>query len=97
MGQRKRYSRQFKLDALELVRTSGKTQTEIERDLGLYGGQLSDWKKQLAQDGDSAFPGSGNVKESDAEMRRLRRENELLRRERDILKKAIAIFSHPKG
>jgi len=93
MGQRKQYTHEFKLEALELHRTSGKSAAQIERDLGLHEGQLHVWKRQLKQDGADAFPGSGNLKESEVEVRRLRRENELLRQERDILKKAIAIFS----
>lgn len=93
MGKHRQYTRQFKLEALELARTSGKCDAEIERDLGLTQGRLHDWKRQLAQDGAEAFPGSGHVKDSEVELRRLRQENELLRQERDILKKAIAIFS----
>ena len=93
MGQRKQYTRAFKLEALELQRTSGKSAAQIERDLGLYPGQLHAWKRQFKQDGAEAFPGSGNLKASEAELRRLQREVDLLRQERDILKKAIAIFS----
>ena len=93
MGQRKQYTRAFKLEAIELVRTSGKSAAQIERNLGLCPDQLYAWKRQLKQDGAEAFPGSGQLKASEAELRRLRRENELLRQERDILKKAIAIFS----
>ena len=97
MSQRKQYSREFKLEAIELHRSSGKSAAQIERDLGLHEGQLHVWKRQFKTDGAEAFPGSGNLKESEAEVRRLRREVELLRQERDILKKAIAIFStHPK-
>jgi transposase len=93
MAQRKQYTREFKLETLELHRTSGKSAAQIERDLGLYPGQLHAWKRQLKQDGTEAFPGSGNLKASEAELRRLQREVDLLRQERDILKKAIAIFS----
>lgn len=97
MGQRKQYTRQFKLEALELHRSSGKSAAQIERDLGLYPGQLHAWKRQFKQDGAEAFPGSGNLKESEAELRRLRRQIEVLETEREILKKAMAIFAHPKG
>ena len=97
MGQRKQYTRQFKLEALELHRTSGKSAAQIERDLGLYPGQLHAWQRQVKQDGDEAFPGSGNLKETEAELRRLRRQIEVLETEREILKKAMAIFAHPKG
>ena len=97
MGQRKQYTRQFKLEAIELQRSSGKSAAQLERDLGLYPGQLHVWKRQLKQDGAEAFPGSGNLKAGEAELRRLQRENEVLRQEREILKKAMAIFAHPKG
>ncbi len=96
MGQHKKYTREFKLEALEMARSSGKSIAQIERDLGLYAGQIHEWKRQFARDGDEAFPGTGHLKDSDAELKRLQRENEVLRQERDILKKAIAIFSHPK-
>lgn len=97
MGTLKQYPREFEREALELARTSGKTQRQIEQDLGLYQGQLSVWKGRLAEDGAEAFPGTGNLKDSEAEVRRLLRKVEILEQERDILKKAIAIFSHPKA
>lgn len=90
---KKQYSREYKLEVLELLRTSGKSKAQLERDLGLYPGQLNAWQRTLAQDGTQAFPGTGHLTETDAELRRLRRENELLRQERDILKKALAIFT----
>jgi len=89
----KHYTREFKLEALELVRTSGKSKTQIERDLGLFPGQLRVWERALAQGGEQAFPGSGHQSDSDEELRRLRHENDILRQERDILKKALAIFT----
>ena len=92
-GKRKSYTHEFKLEALRLVETSGKSVAQIERDLGLSSGLLYYWKKRFAQDGEQAFPGSGQRNAEDDELYRLRRENELLRQERDILKKAVAIFS----
>jgi transposase len=65
----------------------------LERDLGLSQGILKQWVRQAQQDGAESFPGRGRLKTSDEELRRLQRENEILRQERDILKKAIAIFS----
>lgn len=97
MGQRKQYTRQFKLEALDLHRTSGQSAAQIERDLGLYPGQLHGWKRQFKQDGSEAFPGSGNLKETEAELRQLRRQIQVLEQEREILKKAMAIFAHPKA
>ncbi len=91
---KKHYSREYKLEVLELLKTSGKSKAQLERDLGLYPGQLQAWQKALTHDGQQAFPGTGHQTEAEAELRRLRRENEVLRQERDILKKAVAIFTH---
>jgi len=76
-----------------LLRTSGKSKSQLERDLGLYPGQLKAWQRAMAHEGEQAFPGTGHQTGSDEELRRLRRENEILRQERDILKKALAIFT----
>jgi transposase len=71
----------------------GVTNRAVERRLGIGQGVLSRWKRELKDDGAQAFVGSGRLKPEDKEIRRLKRENERLRRERDILKKAVAIFS----
>ena len=92
---RKTYSREFERETLRLVETSDLSIAQIERDLGLPKGIVHHWKRQLAQDGEEAFPGKGNLKTQDELIRQLKRENEVLRRERDILKKAMAIFSRP--
>ena len=89
----KRYDKEFKIEAVLLASEPGNTQAQIERNLGLGQGVISRWKRQLKSDGNQAFPGKGRLKPDDDEMRRLKRENERLRRERDILKKAVAIFS----
>jgi len=89
----KKYDREFKIEAVRLATEPGNTAAKIERDLGIGQGVISYWKRQFRQDGDDAFPGKGHLKPRDEELRRLKRENERLRRERDILKKAVAIFS----
>ena len=89
----KRFDKEFKIEAVRLASEPGNTQSEIERDLGISQGIISRWKRELRKDGDQAFPGKGRLKPDDDELRRLKRENERLRRERDILKKAVAIFS----
>ena len=88
-------SREFKMDALRLVETSGKSIRQIERDLGIGKGCLYRWRDEFKAEGTQAFPGQGRLTPEQEELRRLKRENELLRQERDILKKAVAIFSHP--
>ena len=90
------YTREFKLEALRLSETSGKSDSQIERDLGISRGCLYRWRKQLAKEGGQAFPGHGRQAPEQERIRQLEREIEILRQERDILKKAVAIFAHPK-
>ena len=92
---RRKYTREFKLEALRLLETSGKSAAQIERDLGIGSGNLYRWKRKLAEKGDYAFPGHGRLDPEQDRIRQLEREVEILRQERDILKKAVAIFSRP--
>jgi len=89
------YEKTFKIEAVHLVQTSGKSISQIAKDLGIPDSNLCRWCQQYGVGGEQAFVGSGHVPPQEEEVRRLRRENELLRQERDILKKAVAIFSHP--
>jgi transposase len=89
----KKYDKEFKLEAIRLAMEPGSSATKIERDLGIGQGVISRWKRQLRHDGRQAFPGKGHLKSDDEFVRKLKRDNERLRRERDILKKALAIFS----
>jgi transposase len=88
------YTREFKLEALRLSETSGKSMAQIARELGIPDGVLYRWRRQLREEPQTAFPGKGHQGELEEENRRLRRELERVQQERDILKKAIAIFSH---
>ena len=90
---KKRYDAQFKKETVRLASTSGKTDREIEEDMGLYQGAVGRWRKELDGDPLDAFPGTGHQKPLEEENRRLRRELEIAREERDILKKVVAIFS----
>lgn len=92
---RKTYTRQFKIEAVELLKRSGRTQADIEEELGIGTGCLSRWKKKFGEEGEEAFPGKGNRTPEEERIRQLERENEILRQERDILKKAVAIFTPP--
>jgi transposase len=90
------YSKEFKLQALELLESSGKTASELERDLGITTGMLLKWKQRY-----KVNKGEGKIEANDlpaaqAEIRRLKGELAIAEQERDILKKAIAIFS-PKS
>lgn len=92
---RRTYSREFKLDAVRLAETSDESMAQIERNLGITEGCLRKWRRRLATDGENAFPGHGNLLPDQERLRQLERELEIARQERDILKKAIAIFSRP--
>ena len=98
MGEGRRiYSREFKEDAVRLLDTTSKTAREIEDDLGIGRGVLYRWRKQMQEEheqGIRAFPGNGNPR--DEELARLRKELAETREERDILRKAVAIFSKTK-
>jgi transposase len=93
--ERKQYSREFKQEAVRLLETSGKSASQLERELGIGKGNLWRWRRKLAADGKDAFPGHGRLTPEQERLRQLERELEIVRQERDILKKAVAIFSHP--
>ncbi|MFO7695643.1 MAG: transposase [Anaerolineae bacterium] len=88
------YSEEFKAEALELLESSGKSMHQLERELGIGRGCLARWK---IEQGDSSNDAIGDERrDPQAVIRDLRRELEVVRMERDILKKAVAIFSRPK-
>jgi transposase len=90
---RRRYDKQFKLDALRAVEASDRSVASVARDLGIHPNVLYKWREQFLADPNDSFPGKGKLKPEDEELRKLRRENEVLKEERDILKKALAVFS----
>ncbi len=91
MATRKLYSREFKLETVKLVTEQGRSRAQVAREMGVDVQTLRTWIKHLATNGEQAFPGQGHPR--DEELIRLRRENEQLRQEREILKKALGIFS----
>ncbi len=84
--QQKTYTREFKLEAVQLVKSSGKPMSQIASELGISDIALSRWCQQLAEQGEQAFPGSGHQTAQEEELRRLKRELDITRQERDILK-----------
>ena len=90
---RKTYDKEFKLDAVRLIVEEGRSVASVARDLGVNENSLHHWKKKYAEAGKEAFPGHGKLKPEDEELRRLKRELQIAREERDILKKAIAFFA----
>jgi len=96
MKKRKKYTAEFKREAVQLYLTSGKSLPQVEQDLGIGRGCLGRWKQELEEAGEVAFPGKGKrAKTEQGKIGELERENKILRQERDILKKAVAIFSQP--
>jgi transposase len=94
---RRTYDRAFKEGAVKLVVDGGQTLAGTARDLGITENMLSRWRKQYQEDREHAFPGKGRMKPEDAELHELRKRVAELEQEREILKKALAIFSkHPK-
>jgi transposase len=90
---RRKYDGTFKREAVRLADASDRTDRAIEKEMGLYQGAIRHWREELGADPGHAFPGTGHLKPFDEERRHLLRENAILREERDILRKAIAIFS----
>jgi len=91
---RSRHSKEFKREAVRLLERGQKPATQLALELGIRRNLLYKWHKQLDAQGDQAFRGSGRPRlEEESEVSRLRRENERLREERDILKKAAAYFT----
>ncbi len=94
LNKRKRYTKEFKKEAVQLWQASDKSAAEIEADLGISSGLLYQWKSDMRKQARAEADGSAAEA---AEIRRLKRELALVRQERDILKKAVTIFSHPNG
>lgn len=91
MATRTLSSREFNIETVKLVTERGMSRSQVARDMGIDVQTIRKWVKQLAREGEQAFPGQGHPR--DDEMVRLRRENDRLRQERDILQKALGIFS----
>lgn len=81
------YTKEFKIEAAKLVQTSGKSMSQVAQDLGVSDSSLSRWCRECGAHGEQAFPGSGHQLPEQEELRRLKRELEVVRMERDILKK----------
>ncbi len=81
------YTKEFKEEAVKLLQSSGTSAAQIARDLGMSDNSLYNWQRQLAEKGPDAFPGTGHQSAQAEEIRRLKRELEITRQERDILKK----------
>jgi transposase len=87
------YTAEFKRVAVRLAQTSGKPIAQVARELGISDTSIHEWRKQLAAHGDEVFPGSGHQTPQEEELRRLKRELEVTRQERDILKHPLISVS----
>jgi transposase len=93
------YTEEFKLEALELMKASGKSAAQIERDLGITKGLLLKWRDryQVQRAKGEASLAPSELAAAQAEVRQLRRQLAVAEQERDILKKAVSIFSRIEG
>ena len=97
MKSQRKFDREFKINAVKLYRESGKTLNEIGLDLGISKTTLYSWIAEFKERGEDSFPGSGHLKPCNEEVYLLKKRLADMTMERDILKKAVAIFSKPKG
>jgi len=93
MNKRAYHTKEFKLEAIRLLETSDKNGSELARELGFRRNQLYKWKKEFDDKGETAFGGAGRRPISNDKVALLKRENERLREEVEILKKAAAYFA----
>lgn len=91
-GKRK-YDKEFKVESVKLITEGGHDSKQVSSDLGVNYDTLRRWVREYQAGSLEAFPGKGRLSSKDEETRILKRENERLKMERDILKKALAIFS----
>jgi transposase len=89
----RQYDRECKLNAIKLYLESGRGYKQVSEELGIPEGTLVTWLASYQKEGAQAFPGKGHLKPSESEMAVLRKELAIAREERDILKKALGIFS----
>lgn len=96
MSKRRSYDREFKLEAVKLALRGDKSLAQVARELGISTNVLHNWKSRFKNDSQFSFPGKGYLKPHDEELRLLKKRLRDAEEERDILKKALAIFSGKK-
>jgi transposase len=90
---RRDFTREFKIETVRLSYQTNKTLDEFAEDMGISRSSLSRWRSEFRDDPEQAFPGKGQPKERDAEIAQLKKRLRQAEMERDVLKKALAIFS----
>ena len=93
MVKRRQFSKEFKTEAVRLVRDRGVSVAQAAKDLDIHENVLRKWVREVSADAQHAFPGHGQMKPEQAEIARLQKEVAKLKMERDILKKAAAYFA----
>lgn len=93
---RRKFDKDFKLQAIQMVEKDGISKSEVARRLGVSQPVVSSWVRSFHQDGSVAFPGNGRLKPLEEELRKLRQENKELRLETEFLKKSAAYFASLK-
>ena len=91
--QRRIFSREYKLEAVKLIRERGVTVAQAARDLDVHENVLRKWVREYGEDPSQSFPGKGQMKPEQLEIERLRREVAKLKAERDILKNDHGLWS----
>lgn len=92
-SERRQFTQEFKRNAVKLVVEKGVPVRKVARDLDIHPNLVHQWMRLFQDEGDGAFVGKGNLKPEDAEVKRLQKELEEVKEERDILKKALGVFS----
>jgi transposase len=92
---RRKYSKEFKLEAIRMYQNGERSTHEVERELGITKGLLWKWKESLEKSTkkEEVFPGNGRMPDTEAHIQQLERENRQLRQDKDILKKVLEMFS----
>lgn len=96
MSKRRKYTKEFKEEIVQLVTKQGKTQKEVSEDLSINPSTISKWVSEYSEDRENAFPGNGKLKPNDEEIRLMKKRMKDLEEENAILKKAISIFTQPQ-
>jgi transposase len=91
MSKRRKYSAEFKQEAVQLASAPGVTFSQVEQELGIGPGLIGRWRRELAENGKAAFPGKGKAR--DEEVLALKRELARVKKERDFLKEAATFFA----
>jgi len=93
MSERRVFSREYKISAIQPIIDGVKSLAQVSRELEIRRNELHRWKQEYLEKKDNAFPGSGSLPPESAEAERTQRELRRLQQENEILKKALSIFS----